>query len=58
MSGKVLFILLQVLWSNLTVILDMCSLAKGEDGAMTMEIGIGPKMVTLIVSVSIIIFGT
>ena len=56
MAGKVLLHLLRVLWSSLTAILDMCSLAKGEDGAMTMEIGIGQKMGMPIVLVSANLF--
>ena len=39
-------------WLNSTAIRGMYLLVKGEDGVMTMEIGIGPKTEKRIVSVS------
>ena len=53
MEGNLRLPLHLELWLNLTAIPGMYLLVKGEDGVMTMEIGIGPKMEKRIVSVSL-----
>ena len=53
MEGNLRLLLHPGQWSNSTAIRGMYLLVKGEDGVMTMEIGIGPKTEKRIVSVSL-----
>ena len=53
MEGNLRLLLHLELWLNLTAIPGMYLQGKGEDGVMTMEIGIGQKMEKRIVSVSL-----
>ena len=53
MEGNLRLLLHLGQWLNSTAILGMYLQVNGEDGVMTMEIGIGPKTEKRIVSVSL-----